>query len=204
MKFRLLLLAAVAALWHGAAAADVYKCRSADGRIEISNSPCAGGSRTLTARPEERVSEEERQRAEQDVERMRDYVRQREASQRAETAAELERERLAAQQRAAAARSQPRVYGSPEECRQDIGQMALEAEDRQRLESECGRIARPQTIYVPVGVARPRPGHFHAHPKPETRRGEAPPPPAPPLAAPPPPAPPAGRPQGGDRKRDPR
>jgi hypothetical protein len=35
MKTRLLLLAACAALWQGTATADVYKCRDADGRIEI-------------------------------------------------------------------------------------------------------------------------------------------------------------------------
>ncbi len=56
------------------AGAEIYKCRLPGGKVEISNSPCPGGSGTVAVRPEEAVSEANRQQAERDVARMRNFV----------------------------------------------------------------------------------------------------------------------------------
>ena len=63
------------------AQADVYKCRLANGKTEISNSPCSGGSSTVTVRPDDTVSEQNRQQAELDAERMQTFVDKRAAEQ---------------------------------------------------------------------------------------------------------------------------
>lgn len=146
-----------------AAGADIYKCRLPDGRSEISNTPCAAGA-TLKTRPEERVSEADRARAERDLERMRDYVDKREAAQRAEAADELERQRLQAGRRGAAQISAGN-YSNPDECLRDIAQMVQGAAQRAQLESECRQIvprspttiSSPYPVVVPVYVAPPPP-----------------------------------------------
>lgn len=163
-------------------AADIYKCRLANGQTEISNTPCAAGA-TLKTRPEERVSEADRQQAERDLERMRDYIDKREAAQRAESAGDLERQRLQASQRA----SPPTAtgnYSNADECLRDVAQMALGATQRAQLEAECRQIApraptaisSPYPVVVPVYVTPPP----MPHPKPPKR--QEPPPEAPKMS----------------------
>ncbi|WP_150427747.1 DUF4124 domain-containing protein [Dechloromonas sp. CZR5] len=165
------------------AGAEIYKCRLPNGKTEISNSPCPGGSGTLAVRPDEAVSETSRQQAERDVERMRNYVEKRESTQRADIAAERQ---LQSQKQAATA-NPPRSYGDPDACLRDVAQRALEATQRAQLEAECRNLIRPpepaQTVHVPVYVAPPvYPHHPHyPHPQPQPR----PPKPEPPATTPP-------------------
>lgn len=137
------------------AAAEIYKCRLPNGKTEISNSPCPGGSGTVTVRPDETVSETNRQQAERDVERMRNYVDKRENTQRADMAAE----RQAQNQKQAGTANPVRSYGDPDACLRDIAQRALEASQRAQLETECRSLVRPPetppTVYVPVYGAPP-------------------------------------------------
>ncbi len=159
--------------------ADIYKCRLANGQTEISSSPCTGAS-TIAVRPEERVTEEARQSAEQDLARARAFIEKREANQRADEASELERARLnAAQQRNPV--SQGRNYSNTDQCLRDVDQMVLDAIQRSTMEADCRRIggsaqSTPQTIYVPVPVHQyaPVPAPvIHVPPRPTT---PAPPP----------------------------
>lgn len=142
------------------AQAQVYKCRLPDGRIEYANRPC-DSSTTLAVRPEERISEAERLAAEKELARAKAFIDRREAQQRADDAAQLERLKVeAAQQRASRPATLGRNYSSPEECLRDLDQMVLEAGQRNALENECRRIVRSgsstgTTVYVPYPVAVP-------------------------------------------------
>ncbi|MBV2191781.1 MAG: DUF4124 domain-containing protein [Azonexus sp.] len=160
------------------AGAEIYKCRLPGGKVEISNSPCPGGSGTVAVRPEETVSEANRQQAERDVERMRNFVDRRESAQRAEAAAE----RQAQSQRQAAGSPPPLRYGDPDACLRDLAQQALEATQRAQLEAECRSLVRPpapqQPVYVVPGYGIPQ--HHYPPPRPHPR----PPPPPPGNAAP--------------------
>lgn len=153
MRLPLFLLAALAcpAL---PAQAEAYKCRLPDGRIEFASQPCAGG-KTVAVQPDETISEARRKEAEREVERMRNYVDKREAAQRAEDAAERERERNAARERAATPTVVPRHYSSADECLRDLAQTPLDAEQRGQMEADCRRIQPQQPVYVPVPVAVP-------------------------------------------------
>lgn len=159
--YRILLPLLAGLLLIQPAGAEIYKCRLPNGKTEISNAPCPGGSGTLAVRPDETVSETSRQQAERDVERMRSYVEKRESTQRADMAAE----RQAQKQSAAAAPA--RSYGDPDACLRDIAQRALEASQRAQLEAECRSLVRPPepppTVYVPVYGAPPL---YPQHPRP--------------------------------------
>ncbi|UCV21684.1 DUF4124 domain-containing protein [Ferribacterium limneticum] len=146
------------------ASAEIYKCRLANGKTEIANVPCPTGSGTVTVRPDEHVSEATRRAAEQDVERMRNYVEKREAVQRAEEAAERE-ERVASQRQQNTASRAPRQYGNTDECLRNIESMILEASQRAQMEAECRNLVSPQPVYAPVGVPV-YPQRHHVHPLP--------------------------------------
>lgn len=169
-----------ALLFSVTAGADIYKCRLPSGQSEISNTPCAAGT-TLKTRPEERVSEAERQQAERDLERMRDYVDKREAAQRAESAGDFERQRLQTGQRMASPIATGH-YGNADECLRDVAQMVLGATQRAQLEAECRQvtprmpasISSPYPVVVPVYVAPPPPAHPHKPPKKQEPQPEAP------------------------------
>lgn len=156
--------------------AQVYKCRLANGQTEISSQPCQGG-KTLEVRPEERVNEANRLAAEQDLERARKFIDQREAAQRADNAEALERERLqAAGVRRGATSNQGQNYSNADECLRDVAQMALETTQRSQMEADCRRITRnqPQTVYVPYPVAVPVQRPVYVHPSPSTPMQSAP------------------------------
>lgn len=155
--------------------ADAYKCRIADGRIEISSSPCASGSSTLKSQPDEKISEADRRQAERDIERMRDFVEKREAAQRAEAAAE--REAAARQAKQAASLPIRSSYSSADECLNDMAQLALEAGQRAQMEATCRRlpnttgstgVSGPYPVYVPTYVYPPQ------HPPTQKKKPEEP------------------------------
>lgn len=127
--------------------ADVYKCRLADGRTEISNSPCAGGSGTVKVRPDDTVSAESREQAERDVARMRGFVDQREAEQRREQAAEEQRQ---SEERQAAAAERVYQADSLEACLAELGRQTLPAARRAELEAVCRAKANNAPAVVPV------------------------------------------------------
>lgn len=175
---RILLPLLAGLLFIQPASAEIYKCRLPNGKTEISNSPCPGGSGTLTVRPDETVPEANRQQAERDVERMRNFVEKRENAQRAEIAAE----RQAQSQKQSGTATPPRSYGDPDACLREVAQRALEATQRAQMEAECRNLVRPpdppQTIYVPVYGAPPIYPHY-PRPLPQPR------PQQPPVTAPP-------------------
>lgn len=122
--------------------ADIYKCRLANGRTEISNAPCPAGSGTLTARPDDPVSEQSRQQAERDVERMRSFVEKREATQRTEEAAERQ------------STARQRVYQSTSmsECLRELELNPVEPARQAELEAICRAKAKSEPTLVPVPV----------------------------------------------------
>ncbi len=173
------------ALCASTAVADVYKCRNADGSVEISNSPCAGGASTLKSRPDEKVSEADRQRAEKDAEKMRDYVEKREAVQRSEAAAERE---AAARQAKSAPSASPSQYSSADECLRDVAQMALDPTQRAQMEANCRKIQTPSSVSAPYPVYTSPYGYPPRHYPPvqiQTQPKPKPEPPAPTVAFPP-------------------
>ena len=187
------LLTLSALLVAGPASGEVYKCRTADGRVEIANSPCASTASTLKTVPDEQVPEANRQQAERDAERMRNYVEKREAAQRADEAAERQRQ---ASQVQAAGSSIAGNGRSVDECLRDLDRQALEVNQRAYMEAAC-RSNPAQPAYVPVsvpgyggygiyggygGIGHPRPWP-HPPMRPEINPG---PPAAPPFAISPP------------------
>lgn len=116
------------------AAADIYKCRQPGGRIEISNTPCAGGSNTVKTMPDDTVSEANRQQAERDNARMENYADKLEAKREAD--AKTERRAREKQQAAAAAYAGPSA-ASVEFCLHTLDRMALDSARRSEMESGC-------------------------------------------------------------------
>ncbi|MDR1995040.1 DUF4124 domain-containing protein [Azonexus sp.] len=138
------------------AVADIYKCRTADGRTEISNIPCSINNGTLSVRPDDTVPDEAREQAQRDVERMRGFVDRREAAARLEAAAEQQRQ--AEENQAEAAR---RIYAAEnmDDCLAELGQWTLPAPRRAELEAICrAKVTNtPAMVGVPVygGIGNP-------------------------------------------------
>ena len=123
--------------------AEVYKCRQPDGRTEISNSPCSGGSSTLKAIPDDTVSEASRRQAERDADRLENYADKLEAERMAKEA--TERKQLKEQQ--AAARQGP-APASIESCLRTLDRMVLDSSRRAELEEGCRTTGSVQPVYV--------------------------------------------------------
>ena len=123
--------------------AEVYKCRQPDGRTEISNSPCSGGSSTIKAIPDDTVSEASRRQAERDADRLENYADKLEAERKAGEAAE--RRQLKEQQ--AAARQGP-APASIESCLRTLDRMVLDSSRRAELEEGCRTTGSVQPVYV--------------------------------------------------------
>lgn len=178
------LLTLSALLVAGPAWGEVYKCRTADGRVEIANTPCASTASTLKTLPDEQVPEANRQQAERDAERMRDYVEKREAAQRAEVAAERQRQ---ASQGQSAGSANVGTGRSVDECLRDLDRQALEVNQRAYMEAACRSNPQAQPVYVPVpvtvpgygygGIGYPRPMPLPHPPRPDVK-------PAPPAGPP--------------------
>lgn len=149
MMLKTLLTLLTALLLALPAQADIYKCRLANGKTEISNAPCPSGSGTITVRPDDVVPEQSRQQAERDVERMQSRIEKRQAAQLEEEMAE--RQRQAEAQQAAA---QQRVYQSADmdECLRELAQHSVEAKRRAELEAICQAKARNQPTVVGVPI----------------------------------------------------
>jgi len=125
------------------AQAEVYKCRQPDGRTEISNSPCSGGSSTVKAIPDDTVSEASRQQAERNADRLEDYTDQLEAKRKAGEAAE--RKQLKEQQASAPQGPSP---ASVQACLQTLERMALDLARRAELEDGCRTTGSVQPVFV--------------------------------------------------------
>ncbi|MBS1132291.1 MAG: hypothetical protein H6R16_3293 [Proteobacteria bacterium] len=125
------------------AQAEVYKCRQPDGRTEISNSPCSGGSSTIKSIPDDTVPEASRRQAEQDADRLENYTDRLEAERKTGEAAE--RNQLKEQQ--AAARQGPSP-ASVQACLQTLDRMALDLSRRAELEEGCRATGSVQPVYV--------------------------------------------------------
>ena len=123
--------------------AEVYKCRQPDGRTEISNSPCSGGSSTIKAIPDDAVSEASRRQAERDADRLQDYADKLEAERKGKEAAE--RKQLKEQQ--AATRQGP-APASIESCLRTLDRMVLDSSRRAELEEGCRTTGSVQPVYV--------------------------------------------------------
>ena len=157
------------------AQAEVYKCRQPDGRTEISNSPCSGGSSTVKSIPDDTVSEASRQQAERDADRLEDYTDRLEAERKTGEAAE--RKQLKEQQ--AAAREGPSP-ASVQACLQTLERMALDLARRAELEEGCRATGSVQPVYVQEpyyygGSGYIRPPHpYPPHPPHPPRPGVTP------------------------------
>ena len=157
------------------AQAEVYKCRQPDGRTEISNSPCSGGSSKIKAIPDDTVSEASRQQAERDADRLEDYTDRLEAERKTGEAAE--RKQLKEQQ--AAARQGPSP-ASVQACLQTLERMALDLARRAELEEGCRATGSVQPVYVQEpyyygGSGYIRPPHpYPPHPPHPPRPGVTP------------------------------
>ncbi len=127
------------------AQAEVYKCRQPDGRTEISNSPCAGGSSTVKSIQEEVIPEEVRQKAERDAEAQRQRADKLQAERRADDAAESAA--LAKQQQGAGSAPSPAMI---DDCLRTLDRMALDSTRRAELEAGCRSYGAVQPVYVPV------------------------------------------------------
>lgn len=141
MKRGLPLLAALLVLLPAAGRAEVYKCRLADGRIEISNTGCANSS-TLSVRRDETVSPENRARAEREVEQMREYVEQREAAGRSAPSTTPPPARPSVNPPSAP----PPPPAAIEECLRDLERQAMEADKRAEMEASCRSTAKAQPV----------------------------------------------------------
>ena len=157
------------------AQAEVYKCRQPDGRTEISNSPCSGGSSTVKSIPDDIVSEASRQQAERDADRLEDYTDRLEAERKTGEAAE--RKQLKEQQ--AEARQGPSPT-SVQACLQTLERMALDLARRAELEEGCHATGSVQPVYVQEpyyygGSGYIRPPHpYPPHPPHPPRPGVTP------------------------------
>ena len=157
------------------AQAEVYKCRQPDGRTEISNSPCSGGSSTVKSIPDDIVSEASRQQAERDADRLEDYTDRLEAERKTGEAAE--RKQLKEQQ--AEARQGPSPT-SVQACLQTLERMALDLARRAELEEGCRATGSVQPVYVQEpyyygGSGYIRPPHpYPPHPPHPPRPGVTP------------------------------
>lgn len=149
MNYWISLLALAALSSASPAGAEAYKCRTADGRVEIANIPCPAGANTLKTVSEEKIPEANRLQAEREVERMRDYVEKREAAQRADAAAERESQQ---RQAAADAGNSPAASRSIEDCLRELDRQALPAMQRVAMESACRSNPSSPPTYVPVPV----------------------------------------------------
>ncbi len=150
------------------AAADIYKCRQPNGRTEISYSPCAGGSNTIKAMPDDTVSEANRRQAERDNERMENYADKLEAKREADEA--TERRAREKQQAAAAAYAGPSA-ARVESCLRTLDRMVLDSTRRSEMENGCRATGSVQPVnqtapYYYGGPAYVVPHPPHPRPKP--------------------------------------
>ena len=135
------------------AQADIYKCLLPNGQTEISNSPCAKSSGTLTVRPDEPVSEANRRQAERDIERMEKHLEKFEARQLAD-----EKNEHKQQSRDDQARARRRIdeSASMDDCLRELAQQNVDNKRRAELESICrGKKSHDATPVVTVPVPMP-------------------------------------------------
>lgn len=101
MRSTRLLFALLALAGSTAASADAFKCKTPEGQIVITSTPCPGGSRTEAVEASEPVPEDRRQQAERDLERQRKGLAERDAARAAERKREDETQRRLAEEESA-------------------------------------------------------------------------------------------------------
>lgn len=154
MKRWISLLALSTLALSGPVLAQAYKCRTTDGRVEISSTPCPSSASTVKTVREEPIPEARRQQAEQEAARMRATLEKHEAAQRAEEAADRERQVV---QRPVATATQPEGRSSVDDCLRALDQQALQPMQRAQMEAACRGNTSGQPGYVPVPVPVPVP-----------------------------------------------
>lgn len=174
------------------ARAEVYKCRTPDGRTEISNSPCAGGSSTIKSVQDDVVPDDVRAKAQRDADRMRSQADRLGAERRADE--KEERAELARQRKESGLPSQAKVN----ECLATVARLSVDSSRRAELEAGCQTSGTVQPVFVETpyyygggGYIRPHPPRPPRPPKPEQL-----PQPLPQPAKPSNPASPSGKPTG--------
>lgn len=141
----------ILSLLAGSAQADVFKCKTKDGKTMISSEPCSGDSRTEAVRPSERITPEQKREAEDQLARDRERLAEREKARSAEEQREQDsRRRLAEEESARKTR-----------CL-DNAQREIDPNLRANLIAACnGATPQPavvqQPIYVPVAPVRRQP-----------------------------------------------
>lgn len=132
----------------GPAPADVFKCKTREGKTVISSEPCQEGSRTEAVRPSERISPEQKLEAEQQLARERERLAEREKLRAGEEQREQDsRRRLAEEESARQTRCMDNAQREPDP--------ALRA----NLIAACQGVAPNPTVvhqpvYIPVVPAR--------------------------------------------------
>lgn len=157
----LALLTPIALSWSRDAAANAYKCRLPDGSVEIASRPCTTGSATLSVQNEEKIPENRRREAEEEVRRLRTQIERREAVQRDTPA----RDPQAASQ-PQNTNTTPGPESAPpappkrtvEDCLKELDRHALDPSQRLNLESACRSNPDTQLVFVPVPVYTQQPG----------------------------------------------
>ena len=151
------------------AAANAYKCRLPDGSVEIASRPCTSGSATLSVHNEEKIPENRRREAEEEVRRLRTQIERREAAQR-DTPARDPQGATQPQNTNPAPATEAQPPAPPkrtvEECLQELDRHALDPSQRLNLESACRSNPDTQLVFVPVPVYTQQPGAVPGTPRP--------------------------------------
>lgn len=129
--------------------ADVFKCKTRDGRTIISSEPCPTDSRTEAVRSSEKITPEQKLEAEQQLARDRERLAEREKVRSAEEAREQESHRRLAEEEST----------RKTRCL-DTAQREPDPNVRANLIAACNGVAPSQTtvvqqpVYVPMAPHR--------------------------------------------------
>lgn len=150
MIFRCLTLCLLSIL-ATTAQGEAYKCRTPDGRVEFSNLPCSGGASTLGVRPDDKVSPEERARAQREADQQRAILLEKEAAARA-----AQDSGPAGAAIGGSASGNKTAGGSPSQdmvdsCLRDLDRQVMDAARRAEMEAACrSRGTAPGSESIPV------------------------------------------------------
>jgi hypothetical protein len=131
------------------ASAEVFKCRGSDGKVIYSNTGCPAATATVEVRPDEVVSPAARAETERELERMRRFIEEREATQQKE--AELAEAARKARAEEDAAKAPPPPPPDPQyivvnpaaQCAQRVQMMQLPPDEQQRQIARCYGMQAP-------------------------------------------------------------
>lgn len=145
--------------------ADVYRCKTPDGKTQISDSPCQGGNRTDAVHADIGPTPAQRYQAEQENARLRAYIEGREAENAAwkQQHAETVRQQQIIDQRQAqqqalqeSQEANRRKNDQQQDCTRRVYQRRNSAVlTQQQLLKECGIYVDAQPDQLPKPAARP-------------------------------------------------